>query len=197
VGKDIVMPAIRRAVRSCALTLLSLGVVATGSLGVSLAATPAHAASDRSAVALNAGQYAKYQKKEDARRASAARRTTSRLGTAASIALAQRGDPYAYGAAGPNAFDCSGLMYFAFQRAFDRTIPRVANDQKRASKRVWHRSNLRPGDLVFKVDSGGYAYHVGIYAGHGYYWHAPHSGSWVKRDKMEHDRWRFGRLIKT
>jgi cell wall-associated NlpC family hydrolase len=109
----------------------------------------------------------------------------------------QKGDPYRYGAAGPNAFDCSGLMYFAFQRAFDRTIPRVANDQKRASKRVWHRSNLRPGDLVFKVDSGGYAYHVGIYAGHGYYWHAPHSGSWVKRDKMEHDRWRFGRLIKT
>ena len=109
----------------------------------------------------------------------------------------QKGDPYQYGAAGPNAFDCSGLMYYAFQRAFDRTIPRTANDQKRASKRVWHRSNLRPGDLVFEVDGGGYAYHVGIYAGHGYFWHSPHTGSHVKREKMYHSHWRFGRLIRT
>lgn len=109
----------------------------------------------------------------------------------------QEGDPYRWGAAGPDAFDCSGLIYFAFQRAFDRTIPRIANDQKRASKRIWHRSNLRPGDLVFKVDGSGYAYHVGIYAGHGYYWHSPQTGSWVHRDKMEPARWRFGRLIKT
>lgn len=109
----------------------------------------------------------------------------------------QKGDPYQYGATGPNAFDCSGLMYFAFQRAFDRTIPRTANDQKRAAKRIWHRRNLRPGDLVFEVDGGGYAYHVGIYAGHGYFWHAPHTGTVVKRQKMYHSRWRFGRLIRT
>jgi cell wall-associated NlpC family hydrolase len=109
----------------------------------------------------------------------------------------QKGDPYRWGAAGPNAFDCSGLVYYAFKRAFDRTIPRTANDQKRASKRIYHRDHLRPGDLVFKVDSSGYAYHVGIYAGHGYYWHSPHSGSWVQRDKMERDRWRYGRLIRT
>jgi cell wall-associated NlpC family hydrolase len=109
----------------------------------------------------------------------------------------QKGDPYRWGATGPDAFDCSGLMYFAFQRAFGRTIPRVANDQKRASKRIWHRSNLRPGDLVFKVDSGGYAYHVGVYACHGYYRHSPHSGSWVQRDKMERGHWQFGRLIRT
>jgi cell wall-associated NlpC family hydrolase len=109
----------------------------------------------------------------------------------------QQGDPYQYGATGPNAFDCSGLMYFAFQRAFDRTIPRTANDQKRASKRIWHRKNLRPGDLVFEVSGGGYAYHVGIYAGHGYFWHAPHTGSHVKRQKMYPSHWRFGRLIRT
>jgi cell wall-associated NlpC family hydrolase len=109
----------------------------------------------------------------------------------------QQGDPYRYGAAGPDAFDCSGLMYFAFQRAFDRTIPRTAEDQKRASKRIWHRSNLRPGDLVFEVSGSGYAYHVGIYAGHGYFWHSPHTGSHVKREKMYSSHWRFGRLIKT
>jgi cell wall-associated NlpC family hydrolase len=110
----------------------------------------------------------------------------------------QKGDPYRYGAAGPNAFDCSGLMYYSFQRALGRTIPRTANDQKRASTRIWHpRRNLRPGDLVFHV-SGGYAGHVGIYAGHGEYWHSPHTGSHVKKDPVSYGSgWAFGRLIKS
>jgi cell wall-associated NlpC family hydrolase len=108
----------------------------------------------------------------------------------------QKGDPYRYGAAGPNAFDCSGLVYYSFRRALGRTVPRVANDQKRASKRIWHRRNLRPGDLVFEVDSSGYAYHVGIYAGRGYFWHAPHTGTVVKKQKLYPAHWRFGRLIR-
>jgi cell wall-associated NlpC family hydrolase len=108
----------------------------------------------------------------------------------------QKGDPYQYGAAGPNAFDCSGLMYYSFRKALGRTIPRTANDQKRASKRIWHRRNLRPGDLVFEV-SGGNAYHVGIYAGHGYFWHSPHSGSHVKKQRMYPAHWQYGRLIRS
>ena len=112
------------------------------------------------------------------------------------VASNQQGDPYRYGAAGPNAFDCSGLVYYTFRKALGRTLPRVANDQKRASKRIWHpRRNLRPGDLVFHVD-GNYAYHVGIYAGHGTYWHAPHTGSHVQKDPVSYGRgWRFGRII--
>jgi cell wall-associated NlpC family hydrolase len=108
-----------------------------------------------------------------------------------------RGDPYQYGATGPNAFDCSGLVLYSFRKALGRNLPRVANDQKRASRRIWHRRNLRPGDLVFEVNSRNYAYHVGIYAGHGYFWHAPHSGSHVKRQKMYPARWRFGRVINS
>jgi cell wall-associated NlpC family hydrolase len=108
----------------------------------------------------------------------------------------QKGDPYRYGATGPGSFDCSGLMVYAFRKALGRTIPRVANDQKRASRIVHHRSNLRPGDLVFEV-SGGNAYHVGIYAGHGYFWHAPHSGSHVKKQKMYPANWVYGRLIRS
>jgi len=108
----------------------------------------------------------------------------------------QKGDPYQYGATGPNAFDCSGLMYYSFRKALGRTIPRTAEEQKRASKRIWHRRNLRPGDLVFEV-SGGNAYHVGIYAGHGYFWHAPHSGSHVKKQRMYPSHWQYGRLIKA
>ena len=109
----------------------------------------------------------------------------------------QKGDPYQYGAAGPNAFDCSGLVYYTFRKALGRTLPRTANDQKHASKRIWHRRNLRPGDLVFETNSGGYAYHVGIYAGHGYFWHAPHSGSHVKKQRMYGARWRYGRIISS
>jgi cell wall-associated NlpC family hydrolase len=109
----------------------------------------------------------------------------------------QKGDPYRYGAAGPGAFDCSGLVYYTFRKALGRTLPRIANDQKRASHRIWHRSNLRRGDLVFETNSNGYAYHVGIYAGNGYFWHAPHSGTVVKKQKMYHARWRYGRIIKS
>ena len=108
----------------------------------------------------------------------------------------QKGDPYQYGAAGPNAFDCSGLMYYSFRKALGRTIPRTADEQEHASKRIWHRRNLRPGDLVFEV-SGGNAYHVGIYAGHGYFWHSPHSGSHVKKQRMYPSHWQYGRLIKS
>jgi cell wall-associated NlpC family hydrolase len=108
----------------------------------------------------------------------------------------QKGDPYRYGATGPNAFDCSGLMYYSFRKALGRTIPRTADQQKRASERIWHRRNLRPGDLVFEV-SGGNAYHVGIYAGHGYFWHSPHSGSHVKKQRMYPSHWQYGRLINS
>ena len=41
-------------------------------------------------------------------------------------AVAQKGDPYAYGAAGPNRFDCSGLTYYSFRRAGFHHIPRTS-----------------------------------------------------------------------
>jgi cell wall-associated NlpC family hydrolase len=108
------MPAIRRTARSCALSIISLGVVATGSLGVSLAAAPAQAA-DREAVALNEGQYAEVEKRDAKLRDSAQRKEASRLQTAVSVALNQRGDAYVYGASGPNAFDCSGLVQYSYR----------------------------------------------------------------------------------
>ncbi|HEU5033961.1 MAG TPA: C40 family peptidase [Mycobacteriales bacterium] len=111
------------------------------------------------------------------------------------VAANQKGDPYRWGATGPNAFDCSGLVLYTFRKALGRHLPRTAEAQKQGSHRIWHRRNLRPGDLVFATNRSGYAYHVGIYAGHGYMWDAPHSGSHVKKQKMWHARWRFGRYI--
>jgi cell wall-associated NlpC family hydrolase len=111
------------------------------------------------------------------------------------VVRSRRGDPYQYGAAGPSRFDCSGLVYWTFRRALGRTLPRTAEEQRRAATPVRRRGYLRRGDLVFETDSSGYAFHVGIYAGNGYFWNAPHSGSHVRREKMWSARWRFGRII--
>jgi len=106
----------------------------------------------------------------------------------------QRGKPYRYGAAGPSAFDCSGLVMYVFRHAINKSLSHNAEAQYRRSHHIT-RAHLRRGDLVFQV-SGGYAYHVGIYAGHGYMWDAPHSGARVHKHKMYHSHWRYGRLIR-
>jgi cell wall-associated NlpC family hydrolase len=97
------------------------------------------------------------------------------------VALAQRGDPYRYGAAGPNAFDCSGLTKFSYGRA-GRSIPRTT-DQQKAGLRPVARSAKRPGDIILFVN-GGNAYHAAVYVGHGRIVHASHSGTPVKVDRI-------------
>ena len=49
--------------------------------------------------------------------------STQRVQRASTIALHQLGDPYRYGAAGPNAFDCSGLVQYSFRKAGIRRPP--------------------------------------------------------------------------
>ncbi len=171
------MPAIRRTARSCALSIISLGVVATGTLGVSLAATPAQAASHRDAVVMNQGQYTKFRKKEAARRKHAHQRESGRLRTAVSVALSQRGDAYVYGATGPNAFDCSGLMQYSYGRA-GINLPRTSSAQAGATRRI-AKGDMQPGDLMFFYGSGG-VYHAAMFLrwdnGHALMVHAPGSG---------------------
>ncbi len=99
--------------------------------------------------------------------------------TAASIlaaAAAQAGKPYSWGSAGPNAFDCSGLVKYVFAQ-FGIGLPHNAHSQMGYGTPV-SAANAAPGDLVFFLD-GGYAYHVGIYAGGNQMWDAPNSGSTV------------------
>jgi len=99
--------------------------------------------------------------------------------TALSIAMAQRGKPYVWGAAGPNAFDCSGLTEYAFARA-GISLPHSSRMQSRIGQPV-SRAHLRPGDLVFFYSPVG---HVGIYLGHGKMLHAPTTGQVVKITNM-------------
>ncbi|MCO5993123.1 C40 family peptidase [Actinoallomurus rhizosphaericola] len=95
-------------------------------------------------------------------------------------ALKQLGDPYVYGAAGPNAFDCSGLTSQAYHAA-GIDIPRTADRQWAAGPRIPD-GQEQPGDLVyFHMGSTGPG-HVGIVLdpAKGTMIVAPHTGDHVK-----------------
>ena len=101
---------------------------------------------------------------------------------ALSVAAAQKGDPYKWGAEGPDRFDCSGLTYYSYRKS-GKTLPRTAQAQYNKSKHVAP-SARRVGDLVFIGKSSGGIYHVGIYAGwrdgKGWMWNA-NTGSYRGR----------------
>jgi peptidoglycan DL-endopeptidase CwlO len=96
-------------------------------------------------------------------------------------ALAQLGDPYRWGATGPDRFDCSGLTSAAYAAA-GVGIPRVSRAQWGAGPHVAV-ANLLPGDLVFYGDNPAdpaSIHHVGMYIGNGLMVHAPHTGDVVR-----------------
>lgn len=62
------------------------------------------------------------------------------------------GKPYVYGAVGPNAFDCSGLTQYVYNK-FGVDISRTTYTQVNVGTKV-DRSNLRAGDLVFLIQKG-------------------------------------------
>ncbi|WP_332237967.1 C40 family peptidase [Sporolactobacillus sp. KGMB 08714] len=88
--------------------------------------------------------------------------------TAVNIALAQCGKPYVWGATGPDAFDCSGLVIYAFRQAGYQISGRPTSQEMFKGNANFQRidqSKLSPGDLIFfQLGSGG-ADHVGIYIG--------------------------------
>ncbi|AYC70899.1 NlpC/P60 family protein [Lactiplantibacillus plantarum] len=73
---------------------------------------------------------------------------------------------YVWGAAGPNAFDCSGLVEYTLKK-MGISFPRTSGEQYKASKHV---SNPKPGDLVFFGPGG--SEHVGVYTGNGEFYSA-------------------------
>jgi cell wall-associated NlpC family hydrolase len=97
------------------------------------------------------------------------------------IAASKKGSPYQWGATGPRRFDCSGLTLYSFKKA-GKKLPRTAAQQYNKTRHISARSR-RAGDLVF-FHSGSNVYHVGIYAGSGKIWHAPHTGTVVKLEKI-------------
>lgn len=127
---------------------------------------------------------------ERAREAAAARTAASRASTSVrtfppptraargevvNIAMKYLGAPYRWGAAGPNAFDCSGFTMFVYAQV-GVSLPHSSRAQINSGQRV-SMSDLQAGDLVF---FGSPIHHVGIYIGGGQYIHAPHTGDVVR-----------------
>lgn len=88
-------------------------------------------------------------------------------------AMTRLGMPYVWAAAGPDSFDCSGLVMWAFAQA-GMSLPHSSYAQMGGGVPVAY-SDLQAGDLVFF--NGGS--HVGIYVGGGSFVHAPHTGAVV------------------
>jgi cell wall-associated NlpC family hydrolase len=104
------------------------------------------------------------------------------------VAQARIGAPYRYGGAGPDAFDCSGLVSYA-HRQLGIAVPRTAAQQFAAASPV-RRKDLQPGDLVFFRLSGREVSHVGIYAGGNRFVHAPLTGGTVRMDSLDEEYFR-------
>ncbi|WP_084723369.1 C40 family peptidase [Streptomonospora alba] len=139
------------AVVRAALTLSSLAVLAAFGIGSAAPAASEERVHQASSVAREAVQHAKKQV----------------------------GKPYRYGAEGPRAFDCSGLVQYAYKKA-GKSISRTTYTQFDQGRSV-SRSNLRPGDLVFFYSGPS---HVGMYIGNGRMIHAPSSGKTIQTAKM-------------
>jgi cell wall-associated NlpC family hydrolase len=100
---------------------------------------------------------------------------SGRAGAAVQYALAQVGDSYVYGAAGPDAFDCSGLTMMAWAAA-GVALPHSSGAQMGSGTPV-SQSQLAPGDLVFYYSP---VSHVGIYIGNGQIVHAANPSTGVQ-----------------
>jgi cell wall-associated NlpC family hydrolase len=98
----------------------------------------------------------------------------SQYGGVVGVAMAQLGKPYVWAASGPDGFDCSGLVAYAFAQ-MGVSLPHSSYALAGMGAPV-SRDQLQPGDLVFFDGNG----HVGIYIGGGQFVHAPHTGDVVK-----------------
>jgi cell wall-associated NlpC family hydrolase len=98
---------------------------------------------------------------------------------AASAAVTRIGSPYVYGAAGPTAFDCSGLVYWSYKQA-GKTIPRDSYGQLGGGTPVAEK-DLEPGDVI--IMNGGS--HAGIYIGNGTIVHSLTEGVPVSKASLK------------
>ena len=98
---------------------------------------------------------------------------------AAKFACSEAGKPYVWGAAGPNAYDCSGITMVAWQQA-GVYLPHNAAAQRRSMQYV-NEADLQIGDLVFYYSD---LSHVAIYVGDGKVISAPQPGDVVRMVNM-------------
>ena len=110
--------------------------------------------------------------------------STGSASAAIAFARAQIGDPYQWGGAGPNSWDCSGLTMGAWA-AGGISLPHYSVAQYSVSTKI-AATALQPGDLVFWGSSSNPSsiYHMGLYVGGGQMIHAPRTGRPVVQESM-------------
>lgn len=104
----------------------------------------------------------------------------------------QLGKPYVWGGQTPDqGFDCSGLIYYAYNKLLSQKLPRTANGmfQDQRLKRISQRQ-LQRGDLVFfSIKSQDRADHVGVYLGDGQFIEAPRTGLNIRISQLTDNYW--------
>lgn len=123
-------------------------------------------------------------------------------GNAVAVARSQIGKPYRWATAGPDTFDCSGLVYYALKQSGYPSIPRftTATFGAWASRNGWKKitdpGQFAVGDVVLKTG------HMGICSGPGMMIDAPHLGARVREERLfpplgQWWAWRMGRGVLT
>lgn len=105
--------------------------------------------------------------------------SSSSAARAAQIAMGKVGAPYVWAAAGPDSFDCSGLVVWAFAQAGRPGLPHSTYSLITMGVEV-PLSQAQVGDLVFTNSTG----HMGIYVGGGQMVHSPRTGRTVSVEPL-------------
>ena len=106
-------------------------------------------------------------------------------------ALSLVGIPYRFGGTSPDSgFDCSGLVFYVYQRGMGLALPRDTQRLSEVGASVLA-EELEPGDLVFFNTTGRAYSHVGIYLGEGRFIHAPTTGGTVQLVDIRHRYWQL------
>lgn len=95
------------------------------------------------------------------------------------------GKPYVWGAAGPNAFDCSGFVDYTY-RQIGRDFPgRITTWTARRLGRSVRHEKLQAGDMIIN----NYGQHMSLYVGDGVAIESPHSGAYVRYSPVSQERY--------
>ncbi|MGV1037618.1 MAG: peptidoglycan-binding protein [Candidatus Nanopelagicales bacterium] len=125
-----------------------------------------------------------------------ARTSGSTAARVMAIARSLRGIPYvATGYSPSQGFNCSSFTQYVFERV-GINLGGAYTVTQYAHTRHISRSQARPGDLIFYYNfKNNFLGHVGIYAGNGMFWHAPHTGRVVSLDPIYSKKVKFSRAI--
>ncbi|WP_182358094.1 C40 family peptidase [Tomitella gaofuii] len=170
--KPVVVPALRRAAIGAAVTAVAVTAPATAAL-----AAPSSSLGSESLGSGSAGSSGSTGSLGSLGSAGSTGSIGERAGAlpipsprglvALGAAMTQVGKPYEWGAEGPNSYDCSGLVWWAY-RQLGIDIGRTTFDQIHDGVPV-PLNNIQPGDLIIFRENNT---HIGIYAGFGQVWNA-------------------------